>query len=235
MPQSPYTPEPGIYYPFHVATADPSAEKTYGYMQVNTDKEKVVFVKHSTDSEDGTISEKSLLTWELHMGANRYVLMPLIQRKGACILVDLGTEEAPQKVLACLISYPELRTMLNFETNCYQGLVNAENMVVQVRSTEALQSLVKVGTAMYLNAEVIQDERFGHASRKGMYLETRLNVPTMNIPAEGKLYVTGIYKRSRTRTRVASVSAVTFAVNPWDVVMQEHFTGEPDSIMKHLE
>ena len=184
---------------------------------------------------EGQFNRVDFDDWEDHIASQKYVLMPLIDRGGACVIVDIGTEENPNPTLGCLIKFPDLGTQLN-HTNChYQALVKEDNSIVRIYFMDIIDSLVAIGTVLYLNAEVIQDDRFNHQSRRGKWLHTRLNIPNVHDPIQGKLYVTGIYRRHRTRTQVALTSSVTFAVNPWDLIAKDQFTGPAENIMKYLD
>ncbi len=205
-------------------------------MTVHTESEKVEFVEKSRDDPNGgSVHILTFFDWEEYISANGYVLPPLIERGGACILVDIGTPEEPNQVVGCLLKDPETGSQLDPESGTYRALVKPDNSMAQVFFKDVLTSLIGVGTIMYLQMEVIEDERFNHASRQGKYLFTRLNVPNVSDPVQGKIYVTGVCRKNRTRTQVASVSSVTFPVNPWDVIPKHMFKGDPSAIVKNLD
>jgi hypothetical protein len=228
--QSAYFVEQKVHYPFHIPSDDPLAEKVFGTLYVEPDSEAVVFEENSSH----TIHQEDFFSWEEHMRTKGYVLTPLIRRAGACVLVNIGTKEDPEEVLGCLISGQGGGPLFDNTTHMYHALVREDNMQTAISSADTLESMVRVGTAMYLNAEVIPDEKQSNPARRGKFLKVRLNVPNNN-PAEGKLYVSGVYHKRRTRTMLESSTAVTFAVNPWDVVLEEHFTGPPESIIAELD
>lgn len=188
-----------------------------------------------SDPDGGMVQTKTFMDWEDHIGLKEYVLLPLIDRGGACVMVDIGTQEEPNEVVGCILRDPETRTQFNHEDGSYQVLVKSDNSVAKIFLTDALRSLLAVGTVMYLRMEVIQDQRFKLASQPNKWLYTRLNVPNVVEPIQGKIYVTAVCRKNRTRLQNASVTGVTFAVNPWDLVPKHLFKGDTDSIVKHLE
>lgn len=174
---------------------------------------------------------KSHETWEAFIREKGFVITPMIWRKGACVLIPL---DETQSVLGCLVSYPDFHSQFNPGECKYQALMDAENTVSQLFFLDALKWLVPVGEILYLDMEVIEEEAYRRQGGGGKLLYTRLNVPPSSEPEEGKLYVTAMLKKPRTRTVQASVSAVTFMVNPWDVQLASKYTGDPKLVMPHL-
>ena len=172
--------------------------------------------------------------WEDSLMQARAVLTPMVERAGACLLVEMDGGESR---LGCLVRYPDLDTQFNHQTLHYQALVDEANTVTQVFFTDALRCLLPVGTLMYLKMDVIEDERFNQPARSsaGKWLLTRLNVPNTSNPVQGKLYVSTLYKKKRSRGQSGFVVSVTFPVNPWDVQLKQMFSGPEDSIVKHLD
>jgi hypothetical protein len=208
-------------------------------MHVCTAEKKVYFRRFSKalgDEEGLDIAEYD--EWEERMQQRKYVLTPMIERSGACLVVDItGPDGEKTPKLGCLIKYPEYGTQFNHLTLKYQALVDQDNTVAQVHFMETLRDLLPIGTIMYLKLDVIDDERFSrqHSNRRAKYLLTRLNVPNVCFPEQGKIFVTGLHERKRGRTQTALVTSVTFPVNPWDVVLKEMFDGNEDEIVQRLE
>lgn len=112
--------------------------------------------------------------------------------------------------------------------------MQADNMLTQMSAAETLEAMVKIGTPLYLNAEVIPDADRDKPNRKGKFLKTRLNVPNLE-SVEGKLYVSGVYHKKRTATQQKTIQAVTFAVNPWDVMTEDQYNGPPENLLEELD
>jgi hypothetical protein len=236
--QSHYCIEPNKHYSFHVPDEEGPA-KIFGTLHVDTKERKVFFYEY-TDRElqDGSLVTKDYDKWEDYMSEKGYVLTPLVQRGGACMVVNSRGEngELSEPKLGCLVRNPETNTLFHHPTLHYQALVDADNTVLDVFFLDALHSLVPVGTIMYLRMEVIDDDRFTQRPRDGKFLVTRLNVPNASEPVEGKIYVTALFKRNRTRAQEAFSVAVTFPVNPWDVIHKDLFPqGNQKNIVKHLD
>jgi hypothetical protein len=84
-------------------------------------------------------------------------------------------------------------------------------------------------------AQVISDDRFRSQCAPGKVLYTRLSVPHIKKPEIGKLYVMCLYQARGARNKSSrSTSAITLAVNPWDVQLVSEFKGRPSSIVKLL-
>ena len=235
--QSQYYLQPNKHYPFHV----PGDETVFGSVYVNIGHENVVFTKYdradSLDGEySGEIAGQDFYDWEDYISSQGYVLMPLVERGGACVVVAIEEEDGKiEKKLGVLIPFPELNSQWNHNDGNYQALVREDNSIVKVFFKDLMDCIVAVGTVLYLDMKVIQDERFNHPGRRGKFLQTRLNVPNEIIPQPGKIYVTGLYRRNKTRTQAASSSSVTFAVNPWDVIPKNLFEGDQESVVKFLD
>lgn len=235
--QSQYNLQPDKAYPFHI----PGDEHVFGSVIVSTGSSKVFFTEGDQRLDPENRAESvhvcDFFNWDSYILEKGYVLTPLVERGGACILVDIGGkgDQPKDEVVGCLIKYPDTGSQYNAETGDYQALVREDNSIMQVFFKDVMRSLIPVGRVMYLRMEVIQDAKTGHPSRTGKFLFTRLNVPNVSEPVQGKIYVTGIYKTKRTRSQAASESCITFAVNPWDLILDELFKGEQNRIVQHLE
>lgn len=214
----------------------PGKDDVYGYIFIDTENENVQFVQKLRSDPDGGVAQtKTFFDWEEHLNAEGYVLSPLIDRGGACVMVDIGTADKPNEVVGCMLQDPQTGTQFSQDDGTYQVLVKSDNSAAQIFFKDALRSLLAVGTVMYLRMEVIQDARFKITSQANKWLYTRLNVPNVAEPVQGKIYVTAVCRKNRTRLQNASVTGVTFAVNPWDLVPKHLFKGGLDNIAKHLE
>ena len=195
----------------------------------------VVFDEFTPNVQDGDFSNEASIkshdTWEQHLRHKNYVITPMIWRKGACVEVHL---DETQSVLGCLVSYPDFQSQFNPGECKYQALIDANNTVSQIFFLDALQWLVPVGEILYLDMDVLEDEHYRRQGGNGKLLYTRLNVPPSSEPEEGKLYVTALLKKPRSRTTQALVSVVTLTVNPWDVRLASKYVGDPKLVVPHL-
>jgi len=236
--QSHYCVEPDKHYSFHIPEEEGPA-KTFGTLQVDSKERTVLFYEYTDrDLEDGSLVSRTYDNWEEYMAEKGYVLTPLVQRAGACLIINSkgGEDGSSVPKLGCLVKNPETNTLFHHPTLHYQALVDQENTVMHVFFLDALHCLVPVGTIMYLRMEVIEDERFTSRPREGKFLITRLNVPNTSEPVEAKIYVTALFKRNRSRDQEAFSMAVTFPVNPWDVIHKDLFPeGNQKDIVKHLD
>jgi len=237
--QSHYCIEPDQHYSFHVPDEEGPA-KIFGTLYVDSKERKVIFYEYTDrELEDGSLVTRNYEDWEDYMAGKGYVLTPLVQRGGACLVINTKPEsdgEASVPKLGCLVRNPETNTLFHHPTLHYQALVDQDNTVMHVFFLDALHCLVPVGTVMYLRMEVIDDDRFTPRPREGKFLITRLNVPNTSEPVEGKIYVTALFKRNRTRAQEAFSAAVTFPVNPWDVIHKDLFPdGNQRNIVKYLD
>lgn len=208
------------------------------YADVET--EKVIFTEQTSDQSEeqdgsGQITHADFTNWEEHMMKMGYVMLPLIERGGACIMVNVGTETEPQETIGSLLKYPEIGSQFDHNTGNYQALVDSDNNVVQVFFKHVVQSVIPVGTILYLKMEVIQDHRFSRAARAGKFLFTRLNVPNIDTPVQGKVYVTASYRRNGPRSRALATACVTFEVNPWDLIPEHLFKDPPSTVVQMLD
>jgi hypothetical protein len=231
--QSPYCVEPNKHYSFHAPGVEPD---TCGTLCVDTASRTVHFyIYERRDLEGGCMLAIPHDEWEEHMAERGYVLTPLIQRGGACVRLNIGTDDKPEQALGCLVRHPETDTQFHHPTMHYQALVAKDNSLAYVFFTDALRGLVPVGTVMYLRMGVIDDERFIlPPDREDRFLLTRLNVPCVEEPEVGKLYVTALHKRFRPRGQADPPVAETFPVNPWDVILKDWFP-EEDGMAERVE
>jgi len=184
----------------------------------------------------------NMVGWDDFLRRENMVVTPLIRRLGACVsLVDSDEDDGEggrkKQILGCLISYPEYGALFNPKTCSYQALTTEDMDVTEIFFADVLlHALVPVGEILYLDMDVIQDERFIIQTGVGKLLHTRLSVPNTANPVEGKLYVAALYQPMTRRGRRESfANCVTFAVNPWAVQLASEYTGDAGNIVKHLK
>jgi hypothetical protein len=235
--QSPYALQPDVMYTFHVPHP---AEGKYGTIRVDTQLSRVCVETTQVGQEDHiNTAALEYCDWEERIRADGIVITPLIQRAGAAVVLvekdaDTGAES---RQIGCLVPPPENEGQLLDASDCtYHALLTAELDVAKLFFLDVLKEhLLPIGEVLYLNMEVLQEEQFRSQGRGGKVLYTRLNVPNMRVPEPGKLYVTCLHQPRASHGRSnRSKTAITLAVNPWDVQLASAYTGDPASVVKHL-
>ena len=231
--QSSYALLPDTPYTFHIPYPD---EGVYGMLNVVTGAETVEVHTYSRDKTLLRSDTLEVLEWEEAIREKGMVITPLIQRHGAAVRIHRGQQDdAP--TIGCLIPPENSSHLLDSEGCSYWALISQDLDVVELFFMEVLTKLlIPVGEIMYLDMQVLEDERFRAQGAGGKVLYTRLNVPHVRSPQPGKLYVTCLLQPRCARGRsTRSATAITLAVNPWDVQLASAYTGPPANVVKHLQ
>lgn len=232
MPETPYA--------FHTPHPPDGKPKTVGIVRVDLDLEKVIVETFTGDDFDQSdVENLDFSSWEESLRAKGIVITPLIERAGAAVaIVETDPEtKAETTVLGCLVPPSENEGRLLDPTDLtYHALLDSDRRTARVFFTEILaESLLPVGEILYLNMEVLEDARFREMGRNGKVLFTRLDIPHVRVPEIGKLYVTCLLQpRGSNRRSARSASAISLAVNPWDVQLASAYTGDPANVVKNL-
>lgn len=173
---------------------------------------------------DGEITNHDYENWEFFLKAKSFVILPLIERGGACITLKGALEGK----VGVLLKFPGTGSQFNPFTGCYQALVSSDNTVAQVYHTDVLESLIAVGTRMFLRLDDYA------RARSGRYVQVRLNVPNVLSPAQGKVYVTAVCKSSSGSRYYNPTGSTTLEVNPWDLTPESLWTGPAEIVDKWL-
>ena len=95
---------------------------------------------------------------------------------------------------------------------------------------ETLRDLIPVGTEAFLRlgSSAVQDLglNLARGDKEKDLLCERINVPTVESPEPGKVYVSCLQKPILARSDVNDVSSATYAVDPWDLVLEKPETQE---------
>lgn len=240
--QSPYYLMPDVAYTFHVPHPPPAgASGTYGVIRVDVDAELVgVETFIGEDGDQSQLDSLDYMRWEEEIRARGVVITPLIDRAGVAVLVTETDEEtvAEKRVLGCLVPPQDNDGRLLDATDCtYHALLTADMRTARIFFLEVLREcLLPVGEVLYLNMAVLEDAQFREQGRGGKVLFTRLDIPHVRCPEVGKLYVTCLHqpRRNRQCSSTRGSTAITLAVNPWDVQLASAYAGDPASVVKHL-
>jgi hypothetical protein len=222
MPDTPYT--------FHIPYPD---EGQYGTLKVVTGAETVEVHTYGRDRTLLQSDTLELLEWEEAIRGKGMVLTPLIQRYGTAVRTSTGEDAT----IGCLIPPEHSPHFLDCEGCFYRALISEDLDVAELFFMDVLTDLlIPVGEILYLNMQVLEDERFRAQGAGGKVLYTRLNVPHIRSPEVGKLYVTCLHQpRSAKGRSTRSATAITLAVNPWDVQLASAYAGPPGNVVKHLQ
>lgn len=231
---------PDVSYTFHTPHPPDGQPKTVGIIRVDLDHEQVaVETFKGEDFDQSDLQMLDFSTWEETLRAQGIVITPLIERAGAAVKITgihLDSQTATTTI-GCLVPPAENDGRL-FDANglTYHALLNRDMMTARVFFVEILaESLLPIGEILYLHMEVLEEARFREMGRAGKVLYTRLDIPHVRNPEIGKLYVTCLYQpRGSNRRSSKSASAITLAVNPWDVQLASQYTGDPSNVIKNL-
>jgi len=225
--QSPYCLRPDKIYPAHI----PGKPHVYSTVEVMTSADKVQIFQYTRVQEtgefpDGEVTNQSYDEWEPFLKTSDLVIMPLIERPGACILLRLTEDQSP--VIGVLVKYPEINSQFSPTTGCYQALIDGENTVAQVYHMDVLSFLIPVGAILYLKLDSYTP------TKKGRFIAVRLNVPNVSVPVQGKVYVSALRRGLSERSGMGSQSrgSITLEVNPWDLIPEQQWNGDKSILDK---
>jgi hypothetical protein len=174
----------------------------------------------------------STMTWEETIRERNMVITPLITRAGAAVSLEF---QGVQRI-GCLIPLEGKQALLVPDSCTYRALVTKELDMAELFFLDVLKTaLIPLGEVLYLNMQVLEEERFRSQGAGGKVLFTRLNVPHVRTAQVGKLYVTCLHQPRTSRGKsTRSATSITLAVNPWDVQLASSYTGNPALVLKHL-
>ncbi len=189
--------------------------------------------------DQSEIESLDFSTWEETLRAKGIVITPLIERAGAAVAIVETHPETQTKTttIACLVPPAENDgRLLDVCDLTYHALLSADMLTARVFFVDILtDSLLPVGEILYLNMQVLDDAKFREMGRAGKLLYTRLDIPHVRVPEVGKLYVTCLHQpRGSSRRSSKGATAITLAVNPWDVQLASEYTGDPSNVIKNL-
>ena len=231
---------PEVTYTFHTPHPPEGQPKAVGFVRVDLDSENVAVETMSGESFDQSeLLMLDFIGWEGTLRAKGIVITPLIERAGAAVvIVETDTETGQEnQQIGCLVP-PEENDgrLLDASDLTYHALLTSDMRTARIFFVDMLtECLLPVGEVLYLNMEVLEDARFREMGRNGKVLYTRLDIPHVRVPEIGKLYVTCLHQpHANNRRSARGATAITLAVNPWDVQLAYAYTGDPASVIKHL-
>lgn len=231
---------PEIMYTFHTPHPPEGRPRAVGIVRVDMDSEKVAVETLSGEALDQSdLVLHDFMSWECALRASGIVITPLIERAGAAVVIveiDPDTKEETHQI-GCLVPPAENDgRLLDASDLTYHALITSDMRTAKVFFVDILATcLLPVGEVLFLNMEVLDDARFREMGRAGKLLYTRLDIPHVRVPEIGKLYVTCLHQPHAPNRRSArGATAITLAVNPWDVQLASAYTGDPANVIKHL-
>ncbi len=231
---------PEVSYTFHTPHPPEGQPKTVGVLRVDLDIEKVaVDTFRGDDLDESDLETYNFMDWEEAIRAKGIVITPLIERAGAAVVIvetDPDTQQET-KHIGCLVPPRENEgRLLDPSGLTYHALLSSDMRTARVFFVDILsESLLPVGEVLYLDMAVLEEARFREMGRGGKVLYTRLDIPHVRVPEIGKLYVTCLHQpRGSNRRTARSATAITLAVNPWDVQLASAYSGDPANVVKHL-
>ena len=188
----------GRHYTYHVPGSQPLS---HGHIYFHRSTKKME-INRFLDKQHIEGEMIDFMEWDGYLQDKEMVLTPMISRGGACVKVTVEGEE----YLGCLIKTNEGSNLLfDPETCCYRASLKESGMVAHLFFLDTLESLVPVGEILYLNLETTSIEKI---RMQGKYLYTRLNVPHVRNPEDGKLYVSVLYNPSSDPNDLRSTTLV---------------------------
>lgn len=231
---------PEVSYTFHTPHPPEGQPRAVGVLRVDLDLEKVAVETFLGDNFDRSdLTTLDFMDWEEGLRARGIVITPLIERAGAAVLItetDPATQTQTRRI-GCLV--PPIENdgkLLDPSDLTYHALLTSDMRTARVFFIDILsECLLPVGEVLYLDMTVLDDARFREMGQAGKVLYTRLDIPHVRIPELGKLYVTCLHQpRAPNRRAARGATAITLAVNPWDVQLASAYTGDPANVVKHL-
>lgn len=231
---------PEVSYTFHTPHPSKGQPKAVGVVRVDLDIEKVAVETFRGDNFDQSeLVTLDFMDWEGVIREKGIVITPLIERAGAAVVIVETNPETNEETrqIGCLVPPQENEgRLLDPGDLTYHALLTADMRTARVFFMDILSDcLLPVGEVLYLDMAVLEDARFREMGRGGKVLYTRLDIPHVRVPELGKLYVTCLHQPRGTNRRTArSATAITLAVNPWDVQLASEYSGDPANVVKHL-
>jgi len=202
-------------------------DSAYGTLYVSV-KNATVEVQIMVEGGDMTGFAFDYEEWHEQLRRNDLIVTPMIWRHGACVenrLSNGGRE------LACVVPPPqeEAANSLGPPTNFVPGdcsyFILARQGVPprKLHFYKVLRRLIEVGREVFvrLTAPGVKrlDLQLARTDRSKEFLSGRLNVPTVEHPEPGKVFVTCLQKPVFARTDASDIACVTLVLDPWDIAL----------------
>jgi hypothetical protein len=166
--------------------------------------------------------------WHEQLRRHDLIITPMIWRQGACVENRLSSGG---RELACVVPPPkeEQATSVGNPTNflasdcSYYILAREGTPARKLHFYKVLRRLVEVGRELFVRLQSPGVQKLNlplaRIDRSKEFLCGRLNVPTMEHPEPGKVFVTCLQKPVFARTDASDIACVTLALDPWDIAL----------------
>ena len=202
----------------------------YGTLFVSA-KHEAINVHLFLPTEDEEAFDLDFEDWHDGLRKRELLITPMIWRLGACVenKVAGGGREA-----ACIVPSPEATgtpAPLFCPDECSYWILSREGVPPRkLNFLKILERLIPVGEMVYVKLRAPGVEALGlqtlRTERSREYLAGRLNVPTVEDPVPGKLYVTCMQKPVLARSDASDMACITLVLDPWEVALDIK-EGEP--------
>ena len=205
------------------------ADEAFGTIEVVTRDSKV---KARIIKADGEDAAEWGMDDDWHQGLRDLdmLIVPMIWRQGACVYRG-------NNVLGCIVppAGGQQKNNFNAEQCGYNVVVDRDGPLRRMHFAKVIERLVPVGVEVLVDLH--SDEvkalglNIGRQDRDKQFLLARLNVPTVENPEPGKVYVSCLQKPIFARSDVNDSSSVTLAISPWNIKCAE---GVEEDFVKFL-
>jgi len=204
-------------------------DSAYGTLFASV-RQDLVEVELTTD-ESGQTTGMSWSYEEWHKGLrhNGLIVTPMIWRQGACVENRLSSGG---RELAVIVPPPQEEQALtgaalpsNFSPDdCSYWILAREGVPPRkLHFHKVMRRLVEVGREVFvrLGSPVVMalGLQLMRSDRSKEFLHGRLNVPTVEHPEPGKIFVTCLQRPLFARSDASDIVCVTLELNPWDVAL----------------
>lgn len=202
------------------------ADQAFGTLEVVT-RETKIKVRVLKEDEEEQMEWEMDDDWHQALRDLDLLIVPMIWRQGAC--VKRGNDK-----IGCIVPQEGEQQQNNFgsELCSYNVVVEKNAAPRRMHFTKVIERLIPVGTQVLvdLRSEEVKTLglNIGRQDRDKHYLLARINVPIVETPVPGKVYVSCLQKPIFARSDVNDSSSVTLAVAPWDIKFADG--AEEDSV-----
>jgi hypothetical protein len=186
---------------------------------------EVILTKESSEDTGFSMDYEE---WHERLRQEELIITPMIWRQGACVENRLSSGG---RELACIVPPPEEEqaaaagTRTNFvPSDCSYWILAREGVPPRkLHFYKVLKRLVEVGREVFIKLNAPGVAKLGlqllRTDRSKEYLSARLNVPIVEHPEPGKVFVTCLQQAMFARSDANDIACITLALDPWEVAL----------------